>query len=308
MMEGKKKQWYTHVLYEKGRAIETWINMDRKHYVYDMDSMWEMLIKSNMKKRKEYLGKYFNWETRSFCDESPKKVFWCLAASTCKKDRLLKAMFSVEKTTRNETVVSEENADNIGNEGRETTVVKAMLRFERGDIITCLNVEEFVGHENNNLENDSLLYFGGTLFRDCHNIGKNSNACCISCGMIRATQRILPGDEIIVNYNLTRKHPVCFLDCFVASAQSGCGGLVLTDYGVIKHLETGKGNDEIYIVKFQDGKVEKLNQEELNSRILACPPSTNSVLLKRRRNSSATVEEKRVDKAKKNRKQKAMLV
>jgi hypothetical protein len=52
-----------------------------------------------------------------------------------------------------------------------------------------------------------------------------------------------------VNYHPNQKHPVRFLDCFIANAHSGTGGFVLSDYGVIKQWDMGKGNDEINICR-----------------------------------------------------------
>jgi hypothetical protein len=233
-------------------------NKDRKLMVlYEVDPIWEKLMYSKACERHSYNENYFLWEERrpvnTGCNEL-KKVFWFLSQVGKKKERTLKELFSVELVKQEEEYV---------------TKGLAVSRFEKGDIITCLTNEEVYGDGKATFENEGL-YFGGTLFKaKGSEWEKNRNACLTSCGIIRATQRILPGEEIYVDYELSMFYPVLYLDARIMREDRGRGAFKGSDNGIIIQIESGDGRKDTYTVKYkQDGKLEKLTRGEVENRMV----------------------------------------
>ena len=241
----------------------------RKYFVCDIDCIWEKLICCNAAQRNEYHEELYWWEgrlglnpkapilnTEKFAEA--KKVFWFLAQVGKKKERrILKEMFSVEM---------------VKDEGMMSTKVVAITRFEKGDIITCLTDEELYDHAKGDFE--ETLYFGGTLFRK-RDAGlwqeKNSgNACYTTCGIVRATQRILPGEEIHVDYDGSHKHAVTYLGCRIVRQHHLRGAMRGSNYGTIIQIDSGEGKKEIFVVKYDfDSKVERLTRDEVEERVMS---------------------------------------
>jgi hypothetical protein len=225
--------------------------------LYEVDPIWEKLMYSKPSERQGYIENYFMWEERRVvntgCNEL-KKVFWFLSQVGKKKERTMKEMFSVEK-------MKEE--DGTGQK------CLAIARFEKGDIITCLSNEEVFDDVKGTFENEGL-YFGGTLFNgEGSQWERNRNACVTSCGIVRATQRILPGEDIFVDYKPSMFYPVSYLDARIMREDRTRGAFKGTDNGIIIQIGCGEGRKEIYIVKYkQDGKVERLTRSQVEKRMI----------------------------------------
>jgi hypothetical protein len=243
--------------------------------IVNVDTVWETLLKSNYEERNGYIGQYYKWETRIENDEH-RKVFWFAAKTGREKKRRLKAMYSVR----------EANAEQVSSFD-VSTMVEAMTRFERGDIITCLCWEELKTKAKGCLR-EQKLFFGGTLFRNGSMEKSRCNACITSYGLIRATQRIYTGEEILVDYDPVIVHPVCYLDCYVVKANTISGGSFFSDYGLVKRLDTASnGSSRIYVIKYNDGKLERLNQMELKERMCLKPQENKLDLRKRQLHDGA---------------------
>lgn len=225
--------------------------------LYEVDPIWMKLMYSKSAERRSYNDSYFLWEERrpvnTGCNEF-KKVFWFLSQVGKKKERIMRELFSIE-------LVKE----------ADRTVMKglAIARFEKGDIITCLSNEEVFDGAKGTFENEGL-YFGGTLFKaEGSEWERNRNACVTSCGIIRATQRILPGEEIYVDHKPSMFYPVLYLDARIVREDHSRGALMGTDNGVIIHIGSGEGRKETYTVKYkQDGKVERLTRRQVEKRMI----------------------------------------
>jgi hypothetical protein len=95
----------------------------------------------------------------------------------------------------------------------------AVVRFERGDIITVQKVDEICQLRTVTPVETSRksLYFGGGWAMHAENtVGKSNNAVPNDEGIVRATKRIFPGQEIFIDYNREKKrHPVEYLDAII---------------------------------------------------------------------------------------------
>jgi hypothetical protein len=152
----------------------------------------------------------------------------------------------------------------------------AAMRFERGEIITVQKMDE--ESQSRVLISTELakksLYFGGGVANDASTLErKTNNAIANDEGVVRAMQRILPGQEIFIDYKKEKRHPVEYLDVIVEIEADKKGKV--SSFGVD---EEGK---VFYLVKGSKGKVIKLSEDEV---VLKSKRKTKRTRSKRKRN------------------------
>ena len=148
-------------------------------------------------------------------------------------------------------------------EGKEGLMgMFAAVRFEKGEIITVYRVNEVPKMLTFNALSSTRnhVYFGGGWAVDAEEaVGKRNNAIPNDEGIVRATQRILPGQEIFVDYKRERRHPVEYLDA-VVKLSKGVRGKVI-------NFGRNKEDKLYYLVKTSAGDTVELNETELWSKL-----------------------------------------
>lgn len=147
----------------------------------------------------------------------------------------------------------------------------AMIRFERGDIIT-VNTWDEENSRRRKLElkelKDPKLFLGGGFALDGHAYeGRRTNSRMTSNGVIRATQRIMANQEILVDFNRECLHPVDYLDCLVLDSEH-VFSVPIESLGKIISYESSASGEPVYVGKYSEGRVEKMGQVMLEKRLV----------------------------------------
>ena len=146
--------------------------------------------------------------------------------------------------------------------------------LREGDIITLQSVgqqsEKHFGGESvmvrakNSIDSmQGCLLFAGGWAQDTEEyplFKKPNNAIPNEEGVVRAMQRILSGEEILVEYDSLTRHPVQFLDCIFEGRKKEGMGKVTSFTG-------DERGEVIYTVTYTNGSVDKMNETELERKI-----------------------------------------
>ena len=108
-------------------------------------------------------------------------------------------------------------------------------RICRGEAITVLFAEEeecLLKSIEDGAKRCKVLMFGGSCAVDARTLAeKKNNAVLCNDGVVRALQRILPGEEICVDYSPNVVHPVMLIDAVVEKKMAKIGRGKVISYG-----------------------------------------------------------------------------
>jgi hypothetical protein len=112
-------------------------------------------------------------------------------------------------------------------------------------------------------KDEQLKDLGGGLAIDANDAnvrdGKANNAIGNEEGVVRAMCRILPGQEIYVDYRPGEKHPTQFLGAMLKKTREG--------FGRVTRFVGDRNGNVVYVVKFTNGSVRKMSEREVVSRL-----------------------------------------
>ena len=140
-------------------------------------------------------------------------------------------------------------------EVKESVVAKgevglfALSRFKKGDIITITMDEDGLGMGSGFAQTAGLLE------------GCSNNAIKTANGVVRATIRIMPGQEVLIDQEPSCFHPVMLLEAVVRKDASNVKGKVTS-------FSSSSVGSVVYNVSFEDNSVSKMPLEELS--LLLC--------------------------------------
>ena len=136
----------------------------------------------------------------------------------------------------------------------------AMCRHDRGDVITvAVDEDEKLLKKGGTGIECKVLMLGGSCavdFDSCKDV--SANALMTDNGVIRATRRINQGCEIIVDYHPREHHPVMMLDAVV---EKKFGSTAVK--GRVASYSGDKNGDVLYVVQYDNGKVEREGYEDV---------------------------------------------
>jgi predicted GIY-YIG superfamily endonuclease len=140
----------------------------------------------------------------------------------------------------------------------------AAIRFERGDIILVQKEDESCLFQTLMPTSTSRkpLLFGGGWAIDAESIeGKMNNAIANDEGVVRAIQRILPRQEIFVDYKKRTRHPVEYLDAFVRMDKG--------EKGKVTKFVADREGKVLYLLNSITGKKEAtVDEKELVQKLM----------------------------------------
>ena len=127
----------------------------------------------------------------------------------------------------------------------------ALVRFEKGMVVTVVFGED--------KKSQGFLAVGGNIVQKLKGEALyRCNAIVTSNGVIRAIQRIMPGQEIVVEDDPERFHPVMLLDALVTKTASN-----VTCHGRVTSYSGNRDGEVLYSVAFDDGSVEKVSTQHI---------------------------------------------
>jgi predicted GIY-YIG superfamily endonuclease len=140
----------------------------------------------------------------------------------------------------------------------------AAIRFERGDIILVQKEDESCLFQTLMPTSTSRkpLLFGGGWAIDAESIeGKMNNAIANDEGVVRAIQRILPRQEIFVDYKKRTRHPVEYLDALVRMDKG--------EKGKVTKFVADREGKVLYLLNSITGKKEAtVDEKELVQKLM----------------------------------------
>lgn len=134
-------------------------------------------------------------------------------------------------------------------------------RFVTGEAITVISENELKMMDRK--KKKQRLILGGSCAVNAGSFVKDTcNAVLTDNGVIRATQRIMVGEEILVEFHPDRFHPAMLLDAVVAKLVHEKN----EKNEVVGRVDSYKRDEEgnfRYLVKYEDGSLVNLGKEEV---------------------------------------------
>lgn len=150
----------------------------------------------------------------------------------------------------------------------------AGVRFEKGDIVFVLekplnrkpNFTRKNAHGTMDV-NETFPYSGCAL--DASELkGFSNNAILVNNEFARAIRRILPADEIFIDYEPKLEHPVVYMDCLVSKKDLTYSVTGPDALGKVTGCTNDGSGKVVFLIKFQDGSVERWDRSKLKRRML----------------------------------------
>lgn len=138
----------------------------------------------------------------------------------------------------------------------------AKCRFVTGEAITVICENELKMVERKQKEQKLILGGSCAVAADGF-VRNNCNAIVTMNGVIRSTQRIMSGEEILVEFRRDRFHPVMLLDAVIWRYKEEEGSKEKVKGRVDSFKRDEKGNF-LYAVKFDDGVLKSLEKAEID--------------------------------------------
>ena len=149
--------------------------------------------------------------------------------------------------------------------GSKTFGLYSGARFEKGDIITVATEDEM--DEIGGGETSKRLVFGALIgSRLIEGEKRCVNGIATNNGVVRATQRILPGQEICIDLRPSKFDPIMVLDAVVV--KSKCKILEKETKGKVIKCRMSREDGIVFVVKHGNGEVEEIKLSGLKGRLL----------------------------------------